>query len=208
MKPFSHIATIVLFLSLIAGCERKQPTALTPPKEIRSTAPASVPTAAPAEHKAITTDKLEPYECGTITRLHTLGGVFLASQPKAEDFAQAKKGGVKTVINLRHASEIKDFNEQKVVEDEGLAYINLPWDGPAELTDEVFDKAREHLRTAERPILLHCSSANRVGAVWLPHRVLDGGLSWDDALAEAKIVGLKSADYEAKAKDYIKRRGG
>lgn len=160
---------------------------------------------ASAEHRAITTDTLEPYECGTITRLHTLGGVFLASQPKPEDFAQAKKGGVKTVINLRHADEIKDFDEKKVVESEGLKYINLPWDGPAELTDEVFDQARAHLKTAERPILLHCASANRVGAVWLPYRVLDGGLSWDDALAEAKTVGLKSPDYEAKAKDYIQR---
>ena len=70
---------------------------------------------------------------------------------------------------------------------------------------EVFDQAREQLKTAERPILLHCASANRVGAVWLPYRVLDGGLSWDHALAEAKTVGLKSPDYEAKAKDYIQR---
>ncbi|MSR75648.1 MAG: hypothetical protein EXS14_09305 [Planctomycetes bacterium] len=73
-----------------------------------------------AEHKAITTEKLEPYECGTITRMHTLGGVFLGSQPKPEDFAQAKKGGVKTVINLRHAAEIKDFDEKQVVEAAGL----------------------------------------------------------------------------------------
>ena len=159
-----------------------------------------------AEHKAITTEKLEPFECGEITRLHTLGGVFLASQPKPEYFAQAKKGGVKTVINLRHAAEIKDFDEKQVVEAEGMIYLNLPFEGPAELTDAVFDKAREHLKSAVRPILLHCSSANRVGAVWLPYRVLDGGLSIEDALAEAKTVGLKSPDYEAKAREYIKKR--
>ncbi len=217
MNPLATVATIALAGStLLVGCERKQPAAPTPPRQSTPTAPSSSPSGtaiapaptAPAEHKAITTDKLEPYECGTITRLHTLGGVFLASQPKLEDFAQAKKGGVKTVINLRHASEIKEFDERKVVEGEGLTYVNLPWDGPGELTDDVFDKAREHLKAAERPILLHCASANRVGAVWLPHRVLDGGLSWDAALAEVKIVGLKSPDYEAKAKDYIKRRGG
>lgn len=158
-----------------------------------------------AEHKAITTEKLEPYECGAITRLHTLGGVFLASQPKQEYFAQAKKGGVKTVINLRHAAEIKDFDEKQVVEDEGMLYVNLPFEGPVELTDSVFDTVRDHLKTAARPILLHCSSANRVGAVWLPYRVLDGGLTYDQALAEAKTVGLKSPDYEERAREYIEK---
>jgi uncharacterized protein (TIGR01244 family) len=165
----------------------------------------SKPDSQGVEHQAITTEKLEPYECGTITRLHTLGGVFLASQPKPEDIVQAKKGGVKTVINLRHAAEIKDFDEKQVVEAEGLAYLNFPFEGPAELTDAVFDTVREHLKTAVRPILLHCSSANRVGAVWLPYRVLDGGLSYDEALSEAKTVGLKSPDYEKKAREYIEK---
>jgi len=128
-------------------------------------------------HRAITTQALEPYECGTITKLHTLGGVFLASQPKPEDLEQAQKGGIKTVVNLRHEDELEDFDERAVVTGLGLTYVSLPWNGPDELTDAVFDEARHLLNAAERPLLLHCSSANRVGAVWIPWRVLDGGLS-------------------------------
>lgn len=158
------------------------------------------------EHRAIVTDRMEPYECGTITRLHTYNGVFLASQPNPSDFEQAKKGGVKTVINLRHHSEISDFDEAKVISDLGLAYHNVPWNGPDELTDERFDEVRKLLREAERPILLHCSSANRVGAMWLAYRAVDDGIPVDEALAEAKIVGIKSPAYEAKARDYIKRK--
>ena len=157
------------------------------------------------EPMATATGKLEPAEWGSIMRLHRLGGVFLASQPKPEDFEQAKKDGVKTVINLRHHEETPGFNEAEVVEELDMEYVNLPWNGPDELTDEVFDKARELLKAAERPILLHCSSANRVGAVWLPYRVLDEGISLDEAVAEAKVVGLKSPDFEAKARDYIER---
>jgi uncharacterized protein (TIGR01244 family) len=201
MRVLPSVALIIS--AALVGCAQEKSK---PEPPAKPAAPQAAVTPAPKEeHKAITTDRLEPYECGTITRLHTLGGVFLASQPKPDDFAQAKKGGVKTVINLRHAKEIKDFDEKQVVEAEGLTYIALPWNGPDELTDDIFDKSRELLKTAQRPILLHCAAANRVGAVWLPHRVLDGGLSWDAALAEAKIVGLKSADYEAKAKDYIQR---
>jgi protein tyrosine phosphatase (PTP) superfamily phosphohydrolase (DUF442 family) len=157
------------------------------------------------EHKAITTQQLEVYECGTITRLHTYEGLFLASQPKVEDFEQAKMGGVVTVINMRHESENTDFDEALVIHNLGLKYVNLPWNGPDELTDEIFDQAREMFNTVERPALVHCGSANRVGAVYLPWRVLDGGLSVEDALAEAKVVGLKTPMYETKALDYIKR---
>ena len=158
------------------------------------------------EHNAVVTERLEPYECGTIARLHTYGGIFLASQPKAGDFEQAKKAGVKTVINLQHEHEVTDFDERQVVTKLGLEYINLPWNGSEEFNDAIIDRARQLLDSAERPILLHCSSANRVGAVWLPWRVLNGGLSYEDALAEAKTVGLMSPAYKEIARDYIERQ--
>ncbi|MEZ6020866.1 MAG: hypothetical protein R3F17_12410 [Planctomycetota bacterium] len=161
-------------------------------------------TAVAEQHKAITTEVLEPYSCGSIQRMHTLGGVFLASQPAEADLAQARDGGVKTVINMRKPAELK-FDEAALVQNLGLNYMNPAWNGVDELTDEVFTEYREMLKTAQRPILLHCGSANRVGAVWITYRVLDEGLSLEAALAEAKVVGLKTAEYEAKAIDYVQR---
>lgn len=156
--------------------------------------------------KPVASEKLEPYQCGTVARLHTLGGVFLASQPSAEDFDHAKKGGIKTVINLRLPDEVKDFDEAKVVTDLGMAYHNIGFEGPDMLTDDVLDRTRALLRDqSNQPVLLHCSSANRVGAVWLAHRVLDAGLPYDEALAEAKTVGLKTPAYEQIVKNYIER---
>ncbi|MGI9013066.1 MAG: hypothetical protein ACR2GY_02325 [Phycisphaerales bacterium] len=178
----------------IAGCTNKQDEQTWQPAQQQ-----------PEEHTAIVTDTLEPYECGSITRLHTYQGVFLASQPAKEDFEQAKKGGVVTVINLRHADEIEDFDEKQVVDDLELAYHNPAWNGPEELTDAIFNEVRGLLKTAERPILLHCSSANRVGAVWLAYRVLDEGLDVEAAVAEAKILGMKSPAYEEMARDYVER---
>ena len=54
-------------------------------------------------------------------------------------------------------------------------------------------------------MILHCSSANRVGAVWLAHRVLDGGLKYNEALSEAKTVGLKLPAYEERVKEYSRQ---
>ncbi len=215
MPSTSFLLSLALVALFGTGCSSpakhegasKQAPSVTATQAPTAQAPtAQAPAATEVEHKAITTETLEPYQCGSITRLHTLGGVFLASQPAPADFEQAKRGGVKTVINLRHDSEIKDFDEQAVVTGLGLEYVHEPWDGPDQLTDQVFDNLRTELKTAQRPILFHCGSGNRVGAVWLPHRVLDGGLSWDAALAEAKQIGLKSPDYERLAKEYIERR--
>ena len=117
-----------------------------------------------------------------------------------------KLGGVKTVINQRHASELEDFDERAVVGALGLAYYNPAWNGADELTDEILDETRELLRTVERPVLIHCSSANRTGATWFAFRVLDEGLSLEAGLDEAKLVGLRSPDYERIVRNYIARR--
>jgi len=73
------------------------------------------------------------------------------------------------------------------------------------VTDAKIDETRELLRTAERPMLMHCSSANRVGAMWMAYRVLDEELDVEAAAAEAKVVGLRSPVYEQKIRDYIAR---
>ncbi len=155
------------------------------------------------DHAATHSDTLEPYTCGTVTRLHTFGDIYLASQPSADDFALARDAGVKTVVNLRHESENTDFDERQLTTDMGFTYINLPFSKPEELTDALFDSARQQFNAAEKPLMVHCSSANRVGAVWIPWRVLDGGLTFDQALAEAKTIGLRSDAFEQSARDYI-----
>ena len=149
---------------------------------------------------------LEPAKCGAVKQLHVLDDIYLAGQPTVEDFQEFKKRGVKSVLNLRTKDEM-DFDEAKAIKNLGLEYHIVPIASPDALTDENFDKLRKLLNTkGQRPLLLHCASANRVGAVWLAHRVLDGGLTYDAALAEAKIVGLKASAMEAKAKDYIAKQ--
>jgi uncharacterized protein (TIGR01244 family) len=150
--------------------------------------------------------KLEPAKCGSVKQLHALGDIYLAGQPSSEDFLEFKKRGVKSVLNLRTKEEM-DFDEAKTLKSLGLEYHHIPIASPDALTEENFDKLRKLLNEKEqRPLLLHCASANRVGAVWLAHRVLDGGLAYDAALTEAKTVGLKAPAMEAKAKEYIAKQ--
>jgi len=147
--------------------------------------------------------KLEPAALGSIERLHRSDGVYLASQPSKDDLELAKESGIRTVVNLRKPAEI-DWDEKTVVESLGMEYDNFGFKEPEELTDAILDGARKVLSTEDRkPILLHCASANRVGAVWLAHRALDDGVAYPEALTEAEIVGLKSAAFRERVKVYV-----
>jgi protein tyrosine phosphatase (PTP) superfamily phosphohydrolase (DUF442 family) len=163
------------------------------------------PAAAPPPRSAAS-GKLEPMTLGSIERLHRSDGVYLASQPSKGDLELAKDSGIRTVVNLRKPSEI-DWDEKAVVESLGMRYDNFGFKEPEELTDAVLDGARRVLSAEDRkPILLHCASANRVGAVWLAHRVLDDGVAYPDALVEAETVGLKSAAFRDRVKTYVEAR--
>lgn len=203
MKKFAMMMTVAALVTVgFAACGTTSKTAPKANQPTAKNAPAKVEHATPN----MNAEKLEPYECGTVTRLNTLGGVFLASQPNVADIEQAAMGGIELVVNMRHESEMTDFNEKEVAEKNGMRYINLPWNGANELTDKILDEARRILREETRPMMVHCSSANRVGAVWLAYRVLDNGISYEDALAEAKVVGMKTPAYETITKAYIAKR--
>jgi uncharacterized protein (TIGR01244 family) len=150
--------------------------------------------------------KLRPLVFGSIERMHRFGDIYLSSQPSKEDFELAKEAGFRTVINLRKEEEL-DWDEKGAVEKLGMEYQNLGFKAPEELTDRILDEVRQLLASSDKmPILLHCSSANRVGAAWLAHRVLDGGLGFEDARLEAETVGLKLPAYVERARSYIGRR--
>jgi protein tyrosine phosphatase (PTP) superfamily phosphohydrolase (DUF442 family) len=148
---------------------------------------------------------LEPAALGSTENVHRFGDIWLAGQPGKDALEIAKELPIRTVVNLRKKSEI-DWDEEAAVRALGMIYRNVAFQTPEELTDAVFDAARRALTSKENePILLHCASANRVGTIWLAHRVLDDGLAFEDALREAEAVGLKSPALRDKAKEYIAR---
>ena len=143
-------------------------------------------------------------QLGSIKQLTVYDEIYLAGQPTPEDLELAAEAGIKTIITLRKDGEL-EWDEVQVTDRLGLTYVALPWNGPDELTDGVFAMSRELFDTAERPMMMHCGSSNRVGALWLAWRALDGGLSVEEATAEAKTAGLRTDAYLQKALDYVAR---
>jgi len=143
-------------------------------------------------------------QLGATKNVHRLGDNWFAGQPDAQGLKEAKAAGVRTVLNLRTPQEQKGGVEERQVALIGMEYINIPFGSIAALTDEVFERTRFVLSSVEhRPILLHCKSANRVGAIWYAHRVLDDHISRDVAMAEAKMIGLRSKGLIKRAQEYV-----
>jgi uncharacterized protein (TIGR01244 family) len=141
---------------------------------------------------------------GSFVSLPSTSGLYLGGQPQATDIEVLEARGVKRVINLRKEGEFKDYDERARVEELGLEYIELPFSTPEELTDEILARSRELLSEARTMgTLVHCGAGLRVGALWLAHRTLDDGVSWEKALEEAKAVGLKNPAYIERIQKYV-----
>lgn len=161
--------------------------------------------------------KLEEAKLGRTVNVHKFGNIWLAGQFTPDDIDELKRAGIKTVVTLRTDGELT-WDEKKLLEDAGIQYIAVPFRQPETLTDDVFDKVREILKKAQQKgaedgtqkdktnLLLHCGSANRVGAVWAAYRVLDQNIPVDEAIKEAKEVGLRNPGYEMRLKDYLRRK--
>jgi protein tyrosine phosphatase (PTP) superfamily phosphohydrolase (DUF442 family) len=131
--------------------------------------------------------------------------IATAGQPDAAAWTTLARAGFKSVVDLREASEPRGHDEAGEIARAGLRYFLLPVSHES-LGDRQFDALREFLRDPEnRPALVHCQSANRVGALMLPYLALDEHVPLDEARRRADIIGLRSPDYTALALDYVRR---
>jgi len=158
---------------------------------------------ADAADKAPTLSKTD---LGSTRNVHAFGKTMLCGQPTAEGFAEAKRKGIKTVITLREKDEL-DWDEAAALAKLDLNFYQFGFRAPDSLTPAIIEKTITIMADPKRaPVMLHCASANRVGAIWLAHRVLNDNIEVDAARKEARTVGLRTAGYEARVLDYIRKK--
>lgn len=132
-------------------------------------------------------------------------GIGAAGQPGPSAWDALAKSGVRTVVDLRGPSEPRGYDEPAAASAAGLDYVALPVT-QLTLTDVQFDTLRAILNDPERrPIVVHCASSNRVGALLLPYFALDEKQPLDKAIELAMAAGLRSQDLAATAIDYVRR---
>ncbi|TFH25263.1 MAG: hypothetical protein E4H03_01335 [Myxococcales bacterium] len=136
---------------------------------------------------------------------HEFGSMYLGGTvtPSALKNAREKKG-VRTVVNLRLPGEQIDWDEGHTCRRYGMEYFNPGFKTPNTLSNRLLGMLRELLADPrKRPILMHDSSGARTGAVWLAYRTLDETIPYDQALNEARGLGLKTGELEDRVNAYI-----
>lgn len=137
-----------------------------------------------------------------------LPGIVTAGQPDAEQLAELARNGVEVVVDLRAASEPRGYDEVAAVARAGMEYHHIPVVGGA-IGPRELEAVRDVLRrNAGRTILVHCKSANRVGAALIPYLMLDQHRSRDEAVAMARQIGLRSDELQRAALAHVDRLQG
>lgn len=96
--------------------------------------------------------------------------------------------GFATIIDLRTENE-GTAEEKKNVESAGMSYINIPVTG-AGINHKQLAAFTKAIENKPAPILVHCASGNRVGALWTTYR-LSKGINSKIAFEEGRTAGMK-----------------
>ncbi len=130
-----------------------------------------------------------------------------AGQPTIDQLSELKDDGIRAILSLRTPGEHDASAEADMARALGMSYFNIPVAG----SDVADGQVEEFLRLTDdesnRPMFIHCASANRVGAFWLIRRVLRDGWDLAEAEEEAARIGLRSAALKEFALRYIETHG-
>jgi uncharacterized protein (TIGR01244 family) len=137
-------------------------------------------------------------ELGDLRNCTTWGQITTGGQPSPENLELAAKRGFTRVINLRTDPEVAalPFDEAALCTDLGMDYYHFPvmW---SQMDDADYDAILSELEhSVEGRTLLHCASANRTAMFVAIERVLHDGVSYEDALEDARMAGLKPSSVE------------
>ncbi|WP_421654360.1 beta-lactamase hydrolase domain-containing protein [Leptothermofonsia sp. ETS-13] len=111
-------------------------------------------------------------------------------QPTPDDLQQAAQEGYKSVLNLRSPQEEGALSdEQQQAEAAGLQYVNLPV-RPDALSQEQTDQIMNQIDQLPKPLLTHCKSGLRSGAMALMYAATCEGLSAEATMEKGKRMGF------------------
>jgi uncharacterized protein (TIGR01244 family) len=137
------------------------------------------------------TPSVETTEIPGVGTVRKVGDDLLfAGQPSPDGIRTLAGQGVRTVLNTRGEGEL-DWDEAALVSELGLTYVTIPMAYPIEsIPDEWVARFDEVMADADRPVLLHCSSGNRVAGLWAVWLAERKDVPDDEALELGKKAGM------------------
>ncbi|MCP5292433.1 protein tyrosine phosphatase family protein [Nitrosomonas sp.] len=96
--------------------------------------------------------------------------------------------GFKTVIDMRTPNE-GTREEKALVEGAALIYVNIPMT-VANISKEHVATFTEAMKKSPKPVLVHCGSGNRAGAIWASY-LISQGTDMEEAIEAGRKAGMR-----------------
>lgn len=130
-----------------------------------------------------------------LAKLHQpRAGLFTGGAPESGAWPAIAASGVTMVIDLRMPGEKAGFEEAGEVRASGMDYLSIPIAGAVDLTPSNAARLWDVLGHTRAPVLVHCASGNRVGALLALGAAEQGGMTAQQALDFGKSAGLGSLE--------------
>jgi len=179
MKLISTALLTFIVVLPMAGCA--EPVAQAPP--------AAEPVAqTPPAVESIVVSTVDPAELLPKGNL-PIEGVLTGGQPTTAQLETLAGLGYETVINLRGPGE-SGSTDPALVESLGMTYVAIPVMGADDISEENARKLASAMGDGESPVVLHCASSNRVGALLAMKAFYVDGMTAEEALALGKAAGV------------------
>ncbi len=125
----------------------------------------AVATADQPELSAVSSLKVDLRRVVELGTVEPVDGITSSGQPDSESLQVFADAGYAAVIDLRGAEENRGFDEPAAVQELGLAYVAFPIEGRDAINFENARELDDLIRSQNGPVLVHCGSGNRVGAL-------------------------------------------
>jgi uncharacterized protein (TIGR01244 family) len=117
-------------------------------------------------------------------------GLISSGQPSSEQLREAAATGVKTVVNLCVSGEC-GWDEAAVVKSLGMHYVAIPVGGATDVTEANARKLHDVVEDESNyPMVIHCGSGNRVGALFALKAFHLEGCDPEEAVRRGRVAGL------------------
>ena len=132
--------------------------------------------------------------------------IYLSGQPAPGSWEHIKNLGVKTIVNARWDFEA-DFSEQdKIVKELGINYVNIPVVDVrnGQLIPENCEKLSQLIKDGE-DIYIHCGTANRIAAWLMTYLPKYKNMDFEKAVEVAQENGLSNPGFIGQAEAIANR---
>jgi uncharacterized protein (TIGR01244 family) len=114
--------------------------------------------------------------------------IYIGPQPTELDLQEAKRQGIRTVIDFRPPTETPTPNSE-IVSRAGLDYVNVPVSKTA-LSTKCISDFNQAIKQKEGPYLLHCASGMRAAMLLALSRAKEEGWTAERTFEEVESMGF------------------